>query len=89
MEGVGEVRFCRQLRAAERGVTGRGGTLREHQSYAAPSGGLRQNAAHYGRVERNAFTLAMRGSFSSRLYSDDSTAISATLPSALLCMPHP
>jgi hypothetical protein len=39
---------------------------------------------HYARVERNAFTLVVRGSFISRLYSGDSTAISATLPAALL-----
>jgi hypothetical protein len=52
-------------------------------------GGLRESVPHHARVERNAFTLVVRGSFISRLYSGDSTATSATLPSALLCKPHP
>ena len=38
----------------------------------------------YADLERNAFTLVMSGSFISFLYSGDSTAISAVLPSALL-----
>ena len=38
----------------------------------------------YARFERNALILVVRGSFISRLYSGESTAIRAILPSALL-----
>src|SRR6266566_3510636 len=48
------------------------------------SGVVVPETCHYARVERNAFTLVVRGSFISRLYSGDSTATSATLPPASL-----
>ena len=70
------------------------GTLREHGHRGLHASGRRHlrrvvsscrcRHSRDARVERNAFTFVMRGSFSSRLYSDDSTATSATLPSASL-----
>lgn len=44
---------------------------------------------HHARVERNAFTLVISGSSTSRWYSGESIATSAIWPLALLWIPHP
>ncbi len=72
------------------------GHTREYDRVPAPQGGFVIRAssmhrghpvdgrAHHARLERNALILVVRGSFVSCLYSEDSIATSAILPSALL-----